>query len=117
MISDRTKNKTSNYISDFPGLAKGWHPTLNDKISPSEVTRASGKKIWWLFPIGHEYQASPRERTRKTSPTGCPYCSGNKGSKENCLSAKFPDIASEWHPEMNGELTPDTVTSGSNRKV
>ena len=85
-----------------PQLTAEFHPTLNDEISPFGVTSGSGKKIWWRCPIGHEYQASPEKRTRKSSPTGCPYCSGNKVSKENCLLAKFPEIAAEWHPTMNG---------------
>tara|TARA_B100000315_G_C14397476_1_gene504867 strand:- start:107 stop:301 length:195 start_codon:yes stop_codon:yes gene_type:complete len=30
---------------------------------------------------------------------------------------KFPEIAKEWHPTKNGDLTPDKVTYGSNKKV
>ena len=30
-----------------PQIAKEWHPTRNDDLKPTEVTRGSGKKIWW----------------------------------------------------------------------
>lgn len=33
------------------------------------------------------------------------------------LASLYPDLAKEWHPTKNGELTPDQVTPGSNRKV
>lgn len=37
--------------------------------------------------------------------------------KENSLASKFPDIASEWDYEKNVSLTPDMVTSSSDKKV
>ena len=32
-------------------------------------------------------------------------------------SAQFPEIAAEWHPQKNGNLTPADVSRGSKRKV
>ena len=33
------------------------------------------------------------------------------------LSETFPDIAAQWDYELNGDLTPDSVSYGSNLKV
>jgi hypothetical protein len=33
------------------------------------------------------------------------------------LLAKFPQVAAQWHPKLNGGLTPDLVTAGSGKKV
>ena len=33
------------------------------------------------------------------------------------LSISHPDLATEWHPTKNGDLTPDTVVAGSNKKA
>ena len=33
------------------------------------------------------------------------------------LSEKFPDLAAEWHPQKNSELTPTDIASSSNLKV
>ena len=35
----------------------------------------------------------------------------------NDLKTRYPDIADQWHQELNGELTPETVLAGSNRKA
>lgn len=37
--------------------------------------------------------------------------------EENSLLSKYPQIAKEWHPTLNGELRPDEVTYGSKKKV
>ena len=36
---------------------------------------------------------------------------------EKQLGNKFPEIAKEWHPAKNGNLTPKDVTYGSCKKV
>lgn len=38
-------------------------------------------------------------------------------SNPNSLLITHPNIASEWHPTLNGNLTPDTVTPGSGKRV
>jgi len=48
---------------------------------------------------------------------GCPYCAGVKVSKSNCLATKNPELAKQWHPIKNGDLTPYDVTCGCNNKV
>ena len=37
--------------------------------------------------------------------------------KKDTLASLYPEIAVQWHPTRNGELTPDNVTYGSMRKV
>ncbi len=36
----------------------------------------------------------------------CPFCSGHQVCLSNCLATKNPELISEWHPLLNGELTP-----------
>jgi len=48
---------------------------------------------------------------------GCGYCAGRQVGISNCLATKFPDIATEWHPRKNGDLTPWDVTHGSGKHV
>ena len=33
------------------------------------------------------------------------------------LTVLYPELAKEWHPTRNGDLTPEEVTPGSDRKV
>ena len=35
---------------------------------------------------------------------------------ENCLQTRFPEVAAEWHPTKNGNITPYDVNAGSHRK-
>ena len=37
--------------------------------------------------------------------------------EENSLAARFPELAAQWHPVRNGELTPDQIPPGTTRKV
>jgi hypothetical protein len=94
-----------------PELADQWHPTKNRKLSPDNVTPGSESKVWWVCNKGHEWQAIIASRN---SGSGCPYCSGRKASKESSLSTCRPELAAQWHPGKNGELTPGKVTPGSN---
>ena len=41
---------------------------------------------------------------------GCPFCAGQKVGLSNCLATKNPELAKEWHPALNGNLTPWDVT-------
>jgi len=55
-----------------PSLAKEWDFDKNPNLSPSEVTKGSHKKVWWLCPLGHSWEAQVRVRSKGESP--CPQC-------------------------------------------
>ena len=46
---------------------------------------------------------------------GCGVCEGRQVTLLNCLATTHPEIAKEWHPINNGDLTPYDVTIGSNK--
>ena len=98
----------------FPDLAKEWHPTKNS-CKPSEVMPGTHKKAWWICSEGHEWEAEIKSRT---TGIGCPYCCGKKVLKGfNDLATVYPDLAAEWHPTKNGDLTPEDITDASGKKV
>jgi very-short-patch-repair endonuclease len=101
----------------YPSIAKEWHPTKNGDSCPTDYTWGSGKKVWWKCSKGddHEWEAAIRHRTSNNS--GCPFCTGNRLSKDNNLAAKFPTLAKEWHSKKNNELTPHEVMPGAKIKV
>ena len=111
--------KVQKHITDLatthPDLSKEWHPTKNGILEPSDVSSGTHRKIWWICEKGHEWQASVYSRVRGN---GCPYCSGRKAWRGfNDLATTNPDLAKEWHPTKNGDLTPFDVTRGSNLRV
>ena len=36
---------------------------------------------------------------------------------ENTLASRYPELAKEWHPSKNGNLTPYDVSYGSGKRV
>ena len=103
--------------STDPALAKEWHPTRNSDLKPTDVTKTSGKKVWWqcLKHSEHEWDATVANRQ---NGTGCPICSGHKVLKGfNDLNSTDPELAKEWHPSKNGDLKPTQVTRASGKKT
>ena len=98
-----------------PELAREWHPTKNGDLLPNMITAGSEKKVWWIGKCGHEWQAMIANRNKGV---GCPICSGQQIlCGYNDLATTNPELAAEWHPAKNGDLTPDMVSVGSNKKV
>ena len=114
--SGRKLSEKNNLLKTFPELSKEWHTTKNKSLTPKDISYSSGKKVWWLCPKGHAYYSTVSNRTSKNA-TGCPECSGNKVGEDNNLQALFPEIAKEWHPTKNRDLTPKDVVYGTRRKV
>lgn len=55
-----------------PDLAKEWHPTKNESLTPNDVTRSSSRKVWWLCSkCGNEWQQNINYRAKGE---GCPKC-------------------------------------------
>lgn len=102
----------------FPAVAAQWHPTKNTDVTPSDVGAYTHRKAWWRCETcGHEWQAVVKSRAG-INKCGCPVCAGKAVLQGyNDLATLYPNIASEWHPTLNGALTPQDVTSGSGRRV
>ena len=100
----------------YPKLVKEWHTTKNDDLSPLDVTKGSNKKVWWKCnkQEDHEWETTVAHRTNGTK---CPFCSGNKVILSNSLATTNPDLAKQWHPNKNRELTPFDFTNGSGKKI
>lgn len=98
--------------TQFPVIAAQWHPSKNGARTPRQVTPYSNRKVWWQCEKGHDYQAAVGARTMGGS--GCPYCAGKKVlTGFNDLATLVPEVAAQWHPTLNGDLTPEMVTKGS----
>ena len=116
--------KRNGSLSDLnPDYLSEWDYTKNIDITPNQVTVKSKLNIWWKCHSGHSYQQSLGSKARGSICTVC-----NKSvraesvrlsrlKKSGSLQDNFPNIASHWHPSMNGGLTANGLTSGSNQKV
>lgn len=100
----------------FPMIAAEWHPEKNGKRRPETLAAGSDLRVWWRCSEGHEWSAKISERTQRNS--GCPYCMNRRVlAGFNDLATTHPKIAAQWHPTMNGKLTPKMFTYGSMQPV
>jgi hypothetical protein len=125
-IDNRRKGKSCPYCSGRavnhenclqtvkPSLATEWNYKKNKNITPEDVSLFSNQKVWWICEKKHEWKARIASRAKGS---GCPYCSNKKVCEDNCLLTINPNLASEWHPTKNGELTPRDVVPNSHKKV
>ena len=132
VVGNRTKTKTgcpncagkvpnNNNRLDicYPKIAQQWHSEKNGTILPSMVTSKTHKKYWWKCPKiqDHEWEASPAERVGSTNPGSCPFCTSRKLDPKKTLRTISPQLAAQWHPSKNENLTPDMVHPKSNKRV
>ena len=101
-----------------PDLLEEWNYEKNVK-SPENFTLGSGVKVWWkCLKCNGEWEASIFNRSKGR---GCPYCAGQKILKGfNDLATTNPEVLNSWDYDKNQNqlsITPDMVTSGSNKIV
>ena len=112
----RTVSGENDLASGFPLIAEEWDAEKNGALTPADVTAQSNRRVWWRCWLGHSYAAAVSDRVKRGS--GCPYCAGHRVLPGfNDLATKNPLLAAEWESELNGALTPETVTTGSRKKV
>ena len=98
-----------------PELLLEWHPTKNSDITPLNITSRSYKKVWWQCSQKHEWKAVVNQRSQGSR---CPYCSNKKAlAGYNDLATTHPKLAKEWHPTLNGTLTPFDIISSTRKKI
>lgn len=100
-----------------PELFYEWDFEKNDELGLNiyKVTKGSGKKVWWICQKCKSlYYSTIKHRSVGRS---CPYCSGQKVNNTNSLASNYPELAFEWHPTKNGNLTPHNVTCNTNKKI
>lgn len=110
--------------SNYPELAKQWHPTRNGDLKPSDVTCGKNKKVFWYLPyddpetgkhFDFEWEAWIRDRTRGAK---CPYFTGNAvWTGYNDFATKHPELAKQWHPTKNENLKPTEIACNRHEAV
>ena len=99
-----------------PDIAAEWHPTKNKGLTPEQIAPQSSKKVWWQCKKNpkHVWKIGVNNRFKANH---CPYCSGQRVTKQKSLQMLKPKLAKEWHPSKNDDLSPEHVRPGSNKKV
>ena len=108
----------------YPELCEEWDYEKNKGISPNQITRKYGKKIWWKCKTcGHEWQTTLRSRI---NGSGCNVCAAKQRietKNNNLLETKNsflnlnPGASKDWNYEKNYPLKPENVTPSSGKRV
>lgn len=100
----------------FPQVADSWHPELNGNLTPFDVSAKSAFQAWWICPdCGYEWQTRVAHRA---DGKGCGRCAGNTPDLTvRSLAVVNPELAAQWHPSLNGALTPSAVAAWSNHRA
>jgi len=116
-ICDGKKVVTSNCLATLnPKLSMEWHPKKNGDLTPYDVTAGSNKKVWWKCDKGDDHEWKTTVHDRKIG-RNCPICINQKTVSSNSLLSTHPELAKQWHPTKNGNLTPLGISAGSGKKV
>lgn len=107
--------RTDSLQSEYPELARQWHPTKNASLTADSVTPHSGKKVWWLCQHGHEWQAVINSRAR--GGHGCPYCAGQKPTAERNFATEYPELVKEWDWKKNEGLNPSNLSPRTSKLI
>jgi hypothetical protein len=112
------RGSVTNSVARFPELVAQWHP--DNVLTPHDVAATSARTVRWTCPQGpdHVWEAPVDSRfNERGGIRGCPFCLGYRASDTNNLAALYPQLAAEWHPTKNDDLTPDQVLPNSNKRV
>jgi hypothetical protein len=104
-------------------LAGQWNPIRNGAPSRQRPVAGCGgaaatgtsRRAWWLCPDSHVWKGAVASRTARQ--TGCPISAQRDWHRAtDSLDVTHPDLAAQWHPDLNGDEVPAEVTYSSTRK-
>lgn len=98
-------------------LASELHPKKNGTINGENIHCQSTKRVWWQCGHNpkHEWETILSQRVRLN--TGCPFCDGQRITRDESLGVKNPTLSKQWHPTKNKNLTPFDEGEWSNKLV
>ena len=103
----------SDLFTERPELRDEWDFEKNKSIDPKKLKRGSGKKVWWICPKGHSYDATIVQRLK----SNCPICVGKRViAGVNDLATLEPELVKEWNYEKN-DFSPKSVTRMSSKRA
>jgi very-short-patch-repair endonuclease len=95
-------------VADIPELLSAWA----DEEDPRMVMTAGGVPRRFRCKNGHHPRVPPSTFLR----SGCQFCRRPRVNAPSATLAKvLPEIASQWHPTLNGKWTPEEVRPTSKR--
>lgn len=98
-----------------PDLASEWHITLNNELTPYDVTCGRNNDIWWQCKINqnHIWQSKIYNRCKGEN---CPFCYGRYPTEDYNLLINNPDLCENWNYKKNNKK-PEEYCPNSGKSV
>lgn len=105
------KANANSLLSRFPEAAKEWDFQNNSEHDIHTILFASAKIVSWICDLGHQYEATPHQRTNTENGKlkSCPVCK----DLDTLLVLKYPEIKEQWDFEKNVHVDINKITYGS----
>ncbi|WP_226670331.1 zinc-ribbon domain-containing protein [Metabacillus litoralis] len=103
-----------NLLEKCPKIEKVWDYGKNFPLVPENFKQYSNFKAWFICEYEHSTLA---QIGSKAQGHGCNVCSGKVAMEEYNFELLFPELAKEWHYELNRNVTPDLYLPYSNERV
>lgn len=107
---------TNNLKYLYPDLALRWDYNKNGNVLPSQVLPNSTTKYWWICDYNHSFPRDPKHIAIR-GQRECSFCRGHNVCESNCLATTYPHLLKEWHPTLNGDITPYNIVASANKRV
>jgi hypothetical protein len=86
--------------TSYPQLLERWDFEKNE-ITPDQLLKSSRSQAWWKCDKGHSFSST----LRSMHVDKCPVCVGRIVLEgETDLATVRPDLAAQWHSELNSKL-------------
>ena len=109
----------SEKVSDRPNMMAMWDYDKNIVTPDKVLAHATTVECWWKCPIcGKPEKATPDKKYEAKTCFDCGNKIGGinrrKGEvqRKGSFAQNHPYLAKEWHPTLNGDITPYDITSG-----
>ncbi len=94
-------------LRHFPYALVCFDKKANKGLDPTWLSQHFD--IHWRCPKDNDHVWIQKFNKKTSGERFCPYCRFSKVCKHNNLAKLFPKLAKEWHPTLNGDLTPKMV--------
>lgn len=93
------------------------YENANNEKKSDEIGYSSSKGVnWKCNKCGIQWEQAPNKMSKRPKKE-CPYCMKTKASYFYNLCTEYPMLRNEWDYEKNGDLLPENVINGSDKKV
>jgi superfamily II DNA or RNA helicase len=81
----RKVSATNSLATQYPSIAKEWHPTKNSDLTPQEVVAGTAQKVWWRCSSNQEHDSQATVVSRTRLGNGCPFCNSGWTLSKICF--------------------------------